>query len=378
MRLSVRFLALSLLAVTVLVGELAAQAGPGGDTSSTVARPRKKPADPAEAPLEKIPSKLGRKKSDDAPPAEATFRSDAITVDVDVSVLTSQGQFIPNIPRGNFRITEDSVPQEVKTFGQGEAPMTICLLIEFSGLYQNYWTSSWYETLQATYGFVETLRPEDNVAVIAYDLKPEMLSDFTNNRQETLAALQRLRIPGFSESNLFDALADTVDRMKDIEGRKAVLVISSGVDTFSKLTFDKARKVIQQAGVPVYSFGIMQALRERADAYGYLSSIQRLDFLQADNQMKTFAKETGGQSYFPRFFGEFPGIYHSVSQALRNQYQLTYQSTNTARDGKYRRIKVELVNPATGEPLKVTDEKGRPIKYQIVAKPGYNAPRAVE
>jgi hypothetical protein len=115
----------------------------------------------------------------------------------------------------------------------------------------------------------------------------------------------------------------------------------------------------------------------RLMADSYMGPIARLDFLQADNQMRTFAKETGGQSYFPRFLGEYPSIYKSISDSLRNQYSLTYHPTNQARDGKYRKIKVELVNPQ-GEPLRITDEKGKPMKYQVIAKAGYNAPREVE
>src|SRR5918912_1586308 len=119
------------------------------------------------------------------------------------------------------------------------------------------------------------------------------------------------------------------------------------MDTFSKLTFDKTRKKLQEAAVPIYAIGLMQALREYYDARGAMGSIARLDFLQADNQMRTFAKETGGMSFFPRFYGEFPGIFRAISDSLRNQYTLAYIPTNTARDGKFRKIKVELVNPAT-------------------------------
>ena len=166
--------------------------------------------------------------------------------------------------------------------------------------------------------------------------------------------------------------------MENIEGRKAIVLIASGRDTFSKLTFDKARRAIQEAAVPIYAIGLLQALREIVDARGGMGPIARMDFLQADNQMKTFSKETGGQSYFPRFYGEFPGIFHSIQDSLRNQYTLAYHPTNTARDGAFRRIKVELVNPATGDPLRVVDEKGKPIKYEIIAKSGYKAPREVE
>ena len=80
--------------------------------------------------------------------------------------------------------------------------------------------------------------------------------------------MQRLRIAAFSESNLFDALVDTAERMSEIEGRKAIVLISTGIDTFSKLTFDKTRKALQNAGVPIYAIGLMQAMREYYDAYG--------------------------------------------------------------------------------------------------------------
>ncbi|HKW75392.1 MAG TPA: VWA domain-containing protein, partial [Terriglobales bacterium] len=178
--------------------------------------------------------------------------------------------------------------------------------------------------------------------------------------------------------NLYDALVDTAERMSGIEGRKAIVLLASGRDTFSKLTFDKTRKRIQEAGVPIYAIGLLQALREILDARGYMGPISRLDFLQADNQMNTFAKETGGQAFFPRFYGEFPGIYRAISDSLRNQYQIAYHPSNQARDGKYRKIKVDLVNPATGEPLRIVDEKGKPIKYSIIAKAGYNAPNEVQ
>jgi len=353
-----------------------AQEGPKKDVGDTVAKPRKKDAGDADQP--KIPSKLSNKNKPDVPAEAPAFKVDTNVVNVDVAVLDNKGHFIPNIPRGNFRILEDNVPQQVSNFSMGEAPMTVALVVEFSNRYQQYWSEPWYQTLAATYGFVETLKPEDYVAVIAYDMRPEILSDFSTDRRKTYEALQRLRIAGFSESNLYDALVDTADRMSSIEGRKAIVLISSGIDTFSKLTFDKTRKALQNASVPIYALGLMQAIREILDARGYMGSIQRMDFLQADNQMRTFAKETGGQSFFPRFYGEFPSIFQAISQSLRNQYSLAYSPSNQAKDGSFRKIKVELVNPATNEPLRVVDEKGKPIKYQIIAKTGYNAPREVE
>ena len=376
------------LAVAVLLGSIGvlaspilAQNGPNKESSETVARPRRpanKDGSPATVEQEqpKIPSKYRKEK--DSIPEGPSFRSDANTVNLDIAVLDNKGNFIPNIPKGNFRVLEDGVPQTVSNFSMGEAPMTVCMVIEFSNLFQQYYSETWYQTLTAAYGFLDTLKPEDYVAVVAYDLRPEILSDFSADKGKAHEAMQRLRIAAFSESNLYDALVDTAERMTEIEGRKAIVLISSGMDTFSKLTFDKTRKALQNANVPIYAIGMMQALREYYDARGAMGPIARLDFLQADNQMRTFAKETGGQAYLPRFYGEFPSIFQSISQALRNQYSLAYKPTNTARDGKYRKIKVELVNPATGEPLRIVDQKNKPMKYSIFAKPGYTAPREVE
>lgn len=377
-----RFLSLLVLLVCAAAGLWTAWAmqGPKKESSETVARPRKKSPSgtDVEAELPKIPSKMKKKEGQELPEGLPTFRSDILTVSLDVAVLDNRGRFIPKIPAGNFRILEDGVPQKIATFSMGEAPMTVCMVIEWSNLFQYYWGETWYQTLTAAYGFLETLKPEDYVAVVAYDIRPEILSDFSTNKRDAYEAMQRLRIAAYSEANLFDALVDTAERMSEIEGRKAIVLISSGIDTFSKLTFDKTRKALQNAGVPIYAIGLMQALREWYDARGYMSSIARLDFLQADNQLRTFTKETGGQAWFPRFYGEFPGIFAAISESLRNQYTITYNPTNQARDGKFRKIKVELVNPATGEPLRIVDEKGKNIKYQIIAKAGYTAPREVE
>ncbi len=299
------------------VGMLSAQQGPKTDSSETVARPRKKGEEPPPE-QKKIQSKLKKLPGDITPATGPTFRSDVNAVTVDVAVLDNKGRFIPRIPPGNFRILEDDVPQKISAVNMGEAPMTVAMVIEFSNLYQQYWSNGWFETLQASYGFLETLKPEDYVAVIAYDLRPEILSDFSTDKRQAYEAMQRLRIAAFSESNLYDALVDTADRMSEIEGRKSIVLIASGVDTFSKLTFDKTRKAI----------GIMQALREIYDARGWMSPIQRLDFLQADNQMRTFAKETGGQAFLPRFFGEFPNIYRAIHDAMRNQYTISPPPTS--------------------------------------------------
>jgi Ca-activated chloride channel family protein len=368
----------SFVCAIVLLGSLAGMVvaqdqGPVTNSSGTVAK--KKPTDPGttstDGDLPKIPSEYTKKDKIDVGHLQ-TFKADVDTVTVDVAVMDNKGRFIPDIPKTSFRVLEDNVPQQITGYGKGEAPMTIAMVIEFSNKFQQLYGPVWFQTLQLAWGFASTLKPEDYVAVIAYDMKTEILSDFTTNRMETQEALHRLTIPAWREANLFDAVADTADRMSGIEGRKAILLISSGVDTFSKLTFDKTRKTLQESGVPIYAIGLMQALRIMMGPAG-----DSIGFLQADNQMRTFASETGGQAYFPRFQGEFGGIFQQIHQSLRSQYVLTYAPSNKAHDGTYRKIKVQLVDH-DGNPVALKDEKGKPMKYSIVAKQGYKAPRAVE
>jgi Ca-activated chloride channel homolog len=380
-----------------LIADIASAQGPDPQQTETVAKPKKKdpsstsptttpatdssaPSTPPPAPAvtdqPKIPSQFS-KKDKDVPEGLPTFKSDVTSVQLDVAVLDNKGNFIPNIPRGNFRVLEDNVPQQLSNFStNSEAPMTIAMVVEFNAQFQRYWGPGWYETLSASYGFVQTLKPDDYLAIVAYDLKTEILSDFTTDRQKTAEAMQRLRIPGFSESNMYDALVDTAQRMSNIEGRKAILLISTGRDTFSKLTYDKARKQLQEAGVPIYALSLLQALRIVMDPY--MGSSQRMDFLQADNQLNTFTRETGGQAFFPRFIAEYPGIFQTIARALRSQYSIAYHPSNQAKDGSFRKVKVELVDPANGNALKITDPKGKPIKYTVVAKAGYTAPHEVE
>jgi Ca-activated chloride channel family protein len=343
------------------------------DPSQTVAKKKTGNPDDSTAPADKtdqpkIPSAYKKEKGT-APGDIPTYKADVDVVTLDVAVVDNNGQFIPAIPAVKFRVLEDNVPQQVRKVELGEAPITVALLVEFSQVFQQLYGYTWYQTLQLAWGFASTLKPADYMAVIAYDIKPEILCDFTTDRNTIHEALQRMTIAAWREANMFDAVTDTADRMSGIEGRKAILLITSGIDTFSKITYDQARKSLQQSGVPVYSISLRGWQRAMRD--------DRIEELQWDNELKTFAKETGGQSFFPRFEGEYGSIFQQVHEALRHQYVVTYSSSNKAHDGAFRKLKVDLVD-TDGKPLAMRDAKGKPIKYQVIAKTGYKSQRDVE
>lgn len=304
-----------------------------------------------------------------------SIRVDVPVVTVDVSVqLQKTGQFVPGLKPENFRVTEDGVPQKLTDLRMQQKPITAVMLLEFAA-------NSWAfirDMQQASYVFFRQLKPEDYVAVVTYDLKTHILTDFTQDKQLTAEALQSLTIPGFSDTNEFDALSETLDRLSRIEGRKYIILVSSGRDTFSKLNLDQIyKKVRESKDITIYTVSTGGLARELSDSRGGMGAIARMDYLQADNQMKTMSAMTGGQSYFPIFQGAFPEVFASINNSIRNQYVLTYHPTNTAQDGTYRKIKVELVD-REGQPLTMVDEKNKKLKYAVMARDGYRSRMPVE
>ncbi|MGA7079811.1 MAG: VWA domain-containing protein [Terriglobales bacterium] len=338
------------------------------------------------------PYVIPKKKDEPPPPApekpkkienmpDYSIKVDVPIVNLDVLVTTKDGQTVPNLAKENFKVLEDGQPQQIATFNQTQAPITAVLLIEFAsgrpftGGYQAY--NYMVDALNASYAFASTLKKDDWVAVESYDLKPQILVDFTQDKRAIMGALNGLRVPGFSERNLFDALFDTLDRIDRIEGKKYVILVSSGADTFSKITLDQTlKKVKATKDVTIYPISIGWTYRTMADT-GMGSGMRELGWAQNDNQMSTFARLTGGRAYFPRFQGELPEDFQQIAADIRNQYTISYHPTNAKFDGTYRKLKVELQAPGGG-PLKVHDQKGKDVKYIVYAREGYTAKHTVE
>jgi len=309
---------------------------------------------------------------------------DVPLVSVDALVLTKDGQFIPGLQKEHFRVLEDNVVQPIQSFGLTKAGFTAVLLVEFASTpaFQASRRQFLYDALRASYAFTDQMQKNDYVSVISYDLKPSILVDFTSDKQAIYGALNTLRIPGFSETNLFDALYDTLDRLERIDGRKEIILISSGVDTFSKMTFDKVMKKVKATpNVTIYAISTGFLWRTRMEALGgsgMRAQMREMDFLQGDNQMNTFAKMTGGRWFSPRFEAELPEDFRLIGATVRNQYTLTYRPTNAKLDGSYRKLKVEVVQPGSDKPLIVKDQKGKELKYQVLSREGYTAKHQVD
>ena len=347
----------------------ASDSGPVQDNSPVIVKKKTdsdEPPPPAPA-EEKIKNPTGLE--------NYSIRVDVPVVTVDVSVvLEKTRQFVPGLKSGNFRVYEDGVEQKVGDVRTVQTPITAVMLLEFAA-------NSWYflqDMRNTSSVFFRTLKPEDYIAIVTYDLRTHILTDFTQDKRVTAEALNSLTIPGFSDTNMFDALSETLDRLTRIDGRKYIILVGTGRDTFSKLTLDKILAKVKQAqNVTIFAIGTGQLVRELADARGRMGGITRMDYLQADNQMKTFAQMTGGQAFFPMFQGALPDVFSQINQSIRNQYVLSYRPSNIKQDGTYRKIKVELVDNE-GRPLRMVDEKQKLLKYSVIARDGYKARLPVE
>jgi Ca-activated chloride channel homolog len=328
-------------------------------------------------------------------------------VNVDAVVYNKKtGQPQINLKKDNFGIFVDGVKKDITNFSTPEAPITVSLVVEYSKLAE---TLGYYGSSGMEYGQMEVIRPtamfltqfihpEDYVSVIAYDMRPTPLTDFTNdpNRIQQVISLLLHNQPAFTESNLYDALKltlvggrgdsvvleDSKQRTAEYSGmvavpggrRKAVLLVASGLDTFSKINMDQARKIVQNSGIPIYIIGTGQLfVKKYGDNMdpGRGSNIRgipidRMTFLQADNTMKTFAKESGGMFFPVTFEGELPDVLGSINALLRSQYSLGFKPDDVA-DGKSHKIVVKVDVDGDG----VYDDKA----YVVHAREIYNAPK---
>jgi VWFA-related protein len=342
--------------------------GPGGE-SGPIAVPKKN--------TDETPPPPPKPKPADTP--EFSLHVNVPVVTIDAHVMGKDGRPIDlpvDVVQDHFKVWEDGVPQKITSVTRSKAPITAVLLVEFAATNYNFM----YDALNASYVFANSLEPQDWVAVSSFDIKPHIIVDFTQDKQAVFGALNTLRIPGFSETDIFDAMYDMLDRLDRVPGHKELVVIASGRDTFSKLNLDQIlKKVKGTPDVTIYTIctGVAFLQTLQATGAGLEMSNYQMDYLQAQNQMAAFARMTGGRTYTPRLLGELPDIFREVAGAIRDQYTIAYKPTNTKQDGTYRKLKVELVGP-DDKPLIIKDQKNKDLKYTIVARDGYTAKHEVE
>jgi len=327
-------------------------------------------------------------------------------VDVDAVVINKKtGQIISGLKKENFAIFENGVKQNISSFATPESPITVTLVVEYSRWSElfgragngGYFEPGVYETVRPVAEFLSRFikPPNDFASVIAFDMRPTPITDFTNDPariQQTIEVLLR-STPAFTDSNLFDALkfalvggrGDSVvldnskseyanyGGMVDVRSkRRAIILVASGIDTFSKSNFDEARKVIQEAGVPIYIISTGNLFCKKYCDYLDPSRVtpgtpDRLDFAMAQSHMDLFAKESGGMHFPMTFPSEAPAYLSSINSLLRSQYSLSYDLGEGHEPGKkYKlQVKVDVDNDGT------FDDKAFVVQH----RPYYQVPK---
>ncbi|HJS23374.1 MAG TPA: VWA domain-containing protein [Pyrinomonadaceae bacterium] len=392
-------LSLMLLGATVNPGWSQSRRQPPTSNDKKNKRPGETPK-PGEEQQEPLPRDLEPTKPQDI--EKVTISTQIVNVDA-VVYHKKSGQIVTDLKKPNFALFADGVQQTITNFSTPEAPITVAMVVEYSkwselfGLYGNRgYEPGTYEVIRPTAMFLSQFikPPDDYVSVIAFDIRPTPLTDFTNDPgrlQQGISLLLRNQ-PAFRETNLFDALkfvlqggrgdavvlenseAEKADYagLASVQGRRrAVILIASGIDTFSKINYGDARKVLQNSGVPVYIIGTANMFKKLyGDSLPATDSLLgmpgRMSWLQADNTLNTFAKETGG-AYFPvTFEGELPKVLGSINALLRSQYSLAF-NPGDVRDGKQHKLQVKVDVNGDG----TYDDK----EYVVQARQFYNSPK---
>jgi len=335
-------------------------------------------------------------------------RVESNIVNVDAVVYNKKsGQIVTGLKRESFSIYENGVKQNISSFATPDSPITVTLVVEYSKWTETFGSAAGgrfepgaYEAIKPVAYFLSRFikPPNDYASVIAFDIRPTPITDFTNDParlNETINLLLR-NSPAFRENNLFDSIrlalvggkADSVvlenskDRTAEYGGmvdvkskRRAIIVVASGINTFSRSNYDEVRRTISESGVPLYIISTGNLFFKLYE--NYLGAMDhpiggpgRLSFLQAQNTMNTFAKESGGMHYPMTFESEIPGYLNSINALLRSQYSLAYDLGEKREPGK--KYKLEVKVDVDGDGL--TDEKAFVVQH----RPFYSTPKAPE
>jgi VWFA-related protein len=286
------------------------------------------------------------------------IRVEVNTVNVPVTVRHSEGGFLKGLSQNDFRIFEDGEPQEIVFFDQEGLPTHIALVLDISGSVGSEWGTIKYATMR----FVEHLKPEDQFSLVTFNTQIKLRMDWGRKIDRVDPVLTSIYCK--DNTKLWDAIYVVCnDVFKGIKEKKAMIIMSDGLDNESSVSYDEALQAAVRSEAAIYVVSKTEAIRQlylAANKGSFYGGVPNEAFVQADLALRKLAFETGGRVLYPNTFGQLDNIYAQVDEELRNQYTLGYISTNAVKDGGYRKITVAV------------NAKGAVVS----ARPGYYAPDA--
>jgi len=269
-----------------------------------------------------------------------------LSVDVDlvvfnVTVLGDDGRPVTGLTGSDFHVYEDGREEKIKIFQPEDTPATVGLLIDNSGSM----TNKRKDVMSAAQAFLNASHPKDEMFIVNFNRRPWLaLSSshaFTNDRSELKATLAETRAEGTTA--LYDALKLALDHLNESSRqRKALVVLSDGGDNASTVNLDDVLRTAQQSSATIYCIGIYDPFQKDRNPAA----------------LKRIAKVTGGESFFPTSPDSLITTWPRIASAIRGQYTIGYVSSNPARDGGYRKVKITASRKRGGKLLDVRTRPG--------------------
>jgi Ca-activated chloride channel homolog len=238
-----------------------------------------------------------------------------------------------DLQKEDLILEEDGVKQKIVDFYVEKRPVSLAVILDSSGSMQ----PAMDKVHNAASRFVDTLAGEDKALVIDFDEKVYLLQDLTNDKDQLRRAITSTNALGGTA--LYDALYASFRKLRGIDGRKAIILLTDGDDTASKFSFKRVLDEAKISDIIIFPIGMGTT------------------FLDVDLRriLKTLAEETGGRPYFPSKVEELEGVYKEISEELKSQYYITYEPTNTVWDGRWRKIRMY---GASGKDLDIRTRSG--------------------
>jgi Ca-activated chloride channel family protein len=267
---------------------------------------------------------------------EPSFRLGTDLVLLDVTVVDPNNKPILNLNKEQFQVFEDKSPQKIEFFSRDQVPVSLVFTIDASGSMRPKLDT----VIKASVNLVKSSIAGDEMAVIEFKDTPELLEEFTTDVNDVTDALQGMTAS--RQTAMLDALYLSADYANK-EGknrRKAVILVTDGLDNNSYYKFDEVVNHLREADVEIYFIGFTNDLSNDHALFNHS------DKDKAENLLNKLAVETGGRAFFPRELSEVHTIAQDISTTLRTQYSIGYYPTNSKRDGTFRAVKVTVEGSA--------------------------------
>jgi Ca-activated chloride channel homolog len=292
------------------------------------------------------------------PPPEASpepqqsqpIRVSVQRVNVGVSVTDPAGKFVGNLRRENFHIFDNGIEQPITDFLAVEEPAQTLMLVEAGPAV--YLLEGGH--LQAAHAFLTGLSPDDRVAIVKYAEAPQGLMDFTTDKQSAAAAFDSLSFNlGFGSLNLSASLSKVLDWISAAQGKKSIVLLSTGVDTSSEKEIRDLLERLKTVDVRILAVSLTGNLRNpqpsnKKKTPPPKAAITAQQFAEADLLLRTIAESTGGQAYFPSNSKEMNAAFEHIAQIVRHEFSLAFAPP--LQDGAIHSLEVRVTTEASAKP----------------------------